>query len=66
MKPLDIHYDPVLSVIIFIIQFPDDYWLNCEDPENERRPEVAHNCISNLNIYLLFFLFVHELGTGKV
>lgn len=20
--------------------FSDSYWLNCEDPENERRPEV--------------------------
>ena len=69
MKTLSIHvhYDPVLiSVIIIITQFPDDYWLNCEDPENERRPEVAHNFISNLNIYLLFFLFVHKLGTGRV
>ena len=21
--------------------FVDDYWLDCEDPENERRPEVS-------------------------
>lgn len=47
MKTLELHYDPVsISVIVIIIQFPDDYWLNCEDPENERRPEVAHYCIS--------------------
>lgn len=69
MKTLELHYDPVLiSVIIIIIPFPDDYWLNCEDPENERRPEVAHHFISNLNIftYLLLFLFVHKLGRGRV
>ena len=26
-----------LSLYLF---FSDSYWLNCEDPENERRPEV--------------------------
>ena len=24
------------------IFFLDEYWLDCEDPENERRPEVNH------------------------
>ena len=26
---------------VLMIFFVDDYWLDCEDPENERRPEVS-------------------------